>query len=270
MYFKAFPQFLYDFNYGNKIKTSVVKDITRNVRLRKEILSNVTLYDEYDIIDGETPEIIAEKFYGTPDYHWVVMLCNGKYDYRADFPMPESVLAKHIADVYNPVLFSSDWYWDTHDDGMVYFHIRITSTEVPFDPAYLTAPVNITIEDDDKSFVLNINFPTDPIGIDVATQYFYFPIPSHNDQWLVAHGKTGATADAGVGNVTLRILTQGREYNPVYYVNASGHTVNPTAGTTIPINGDTQHRYENDLKRKIKLISPSLLETILRNYQEEL
>jgi hypothetical protein len=269
MYFKNFPQFLYDFNYGDRIKTSIVKDITRNVRLRREILSNVTLYDEYDIIDGETPEIIAEKFYGTPEYHWVVMLCNEKIDYRSDFPLQESVLVKHIADIYNPLLVSSDWYWDTHDDGNVYFHIRITSTEVPFDPAYLTAPVKIRIRDDDRSFVIDINFPTDPIGLDVATQYFYFPVPAHDDAWLVAHGKEGATADAGVGNVPLYIETQGREYNPVYYVNAQGLTINPTTNA-IPVTGDIQERYLNDQKRKIKLISPTLLETLLRNYQDEL
>jgi hypothetical protein len=269
MYFKGFPQFLYDFNYGNRIKTSIVKDITRNIRVRKEILSNVTLYDEYDIVDGETPEIISEKFYGTPEYHWVVMLCNGKYDYRNDFPMPEAVLTKHIATVYNPTLYSSDWYWNTNANGEVFMYIRITSTDVPFELAYLPAPVLITIEDDDKSFVKVINSGTDFIGLDEATQYFYFPIPEHTDPWLIAHGKEGSTADAGVGNYTLTINTEGREYNPVYFINTNGYVVNPSTNA-IPVNGDVQHRYENDQKRRIKLISPTLLETILRNYQDEL
>ena len=64
MYFKEFPKFLYRFNINNKNKDIIVKDITQNVRVRKEILANITLYDEYDIRDGETPEIIAEKVYG--------------------------------------------------------------------------------------------------------------------------------------------------------------------------------------------------------------
>lgn len=269
MYFKKFPEFLYDFNYGNRIKTSIVKDITRNIRLRRDILANVTLYDEVDIIDGETPEVISEKFYGTPDYHWVVMLCNEKYDYRKDFPVPESVLSRHIADLYNPTLASTDWYWDTDADGIVFFHIRITSTAVPFDPAYLTAPIKIKIRDDDSSFVIDLNFPTDPIGLDTATQYFYFPIINHSDAWLISHGKEYSTADVGVGNVPLYIETQGREFNPVYFVNTQGNIINPSTNA-IPITGDMQHRYENDMKRRIKLISPSLLETILRNYEDEL
>jgi hypothetical protein len=270
MYFKQFPSFLYDFNYGNRIKTSIVKDITRNIRVRRDILANVTLYDEIDIIDGETPEVISEKFYGTPDYHWVVMLCNEKYDYRKDFPVPESVLTKHIADIYNPKLTSGLWYWTktvTETETSILMYMRITSTEVPFEIAYLTAPVKINIKDDDGSFDKNINFPTDPIGLDEVTQYFYFPIDPSQEAWLTSHSVANATG--GVGNVTLSITTEGREYNPVYFVNNKGNIINPTNGA-IPINGDVQHRYENDLKRRIKLISPSLLETILRNYQDEL
>lgn len=270
MYFKDFPQFLYDFNYGDKIKTSVVKDITRNIRFRKDVLSNITLYDEYDIVDGETPEIIAEKFYGSAEYHWVVMLGNGKYDYRADFPMIEPVLQRHIADVYNPKLFSDDWFWDTKADGNRYFNIRITSTEVPFEIDYLTAPVKITIRDDDSSFVRVINFPTDPIGLDEATQYFYFPLNGTSDAWLLAHGKEYATAEAGVGNVRLNVETEGREHNPVVFVSPLGNVVNSNSPGAIPVTGDVIHRAENDRKRRIKIISPTLLETILRNYQDEL
>jgi hypothetical protein len=268
MYFSKFPQFLYDFNYGDRIKTSIVKDITRNVRLRKDILQNITLFDEYDIIDGETPEIISEKFYGTPEYHWVVMLCNGKYDYRADFPVPEDVLVKHIANTYNPTLYSSDWFWDTHDDGNVYIHIKITSIEVPFEVAFLTAPVKITLSDTATGqFVKVINFPVDPIGLDEATQYFYFP---YIEQWdITQFGNEGSTASSGVGAVEIKIQTEGREYNPVYFVNDKGLKVNPSS-SAIPITGDIQHRFENDQKRRIKLISPTLLETILRNYQDEL
>jgi hypothetical protein len=100
MYFKEFPQFLYDFKYGNSTKTSIVTDITRNVRFRKEVLENVTLFDEYDIVDGETPEIVAEKIYGDPEYHWIIMLANQKHDYISDFPLSEQALVKHIVATY--------------------------------------------------------------------------------------------------------------------------------------------------------------------------
>ena len=59
MYFDNFPTFLYPFKVNNKTEFKLVTDISQNVRVRKEILANITLYDEYDIREGETPEIIA-------------------------------------------------------------------------------------------------------------------------------------------------------------------------------------------------------------------
>jgi len=100
MYFKDFPNFIYQFKVGNTTKTSLVKDITRNIRFRRDVLANITVYDEYDIVDGETPEIIAEKIYGNPEYHWIIMLANDRYDYIEDFPLAEYQLVKVIASKY--------------------------------------------------------------------------------------------------------------------------------------------------------------------------
>jgi hypothetical protein len=100
MYFKNFPNFIYEFKVGNTNRTSLVKDITKNIRFRRDILANVTVYDEYDIVDGETPEIIAEKFYGDAQYHWIIMLANDRYDYIEDFPLAEYQLVKVISSKY--------------------------------------------------------------------------------------------------------------------------------------------------------------------------
>lgn len=87
----------------------LMTDITHNVRFRKEILSNVTLYDEYDIQDGETPEMIAERVYGNPNYHWVIMLVNERYDYITDFPLSTHNLEQHIISTYGV-----EHIYDTH------------------------------------------------------------------------------------------------------------------------------------------------------------
>jgi len=100
MYFNNFNNMLYDFEINGERKLTLIKDVTKNVRIRTEILSNVTLYDEYDIMDGETPEIIAEKVYGSAEYHWVVMLCNLKFDWINDFPLPYVELEKYITQKY--------------------------------------------------------------------------------------------------------------------------------------------------------------------------
>lgn len=81
-------------------KAFAMTDITRNIRFRRDILSQITVYDEYDIIDGETPEIIAEKVYGNAQYHWIVMLTNDIYDYKKDFPLTQLALDKFVSDKY--------------------------------------------------------------------------------------------------------------------------------------------------------------------------
>jgi hypothetical protein len=270
MYFKDFPMFLYDFNYGDKVKTTVVKDITRNIRVRKEILSNISLYDEYDIIDGETPELISEKFYGSPEYHWVIMIANERYDWTSDFPLKEEILQRHIKTTYNPTLGSTDWYWKKNDQGVLYIYLKITEGEdVPFDAAYLTAPVKITMSDPTGKFVKIINFPTDEIGLDVTTQYFYFPYNMDSSFGSITQFGNG-TEEQGVGTVKIIVNTDGRENNPVKFVNSSGLAVNADSPGAIPVTGAQIHREDNDANRRIKIISPSLLETLIKNYEEYL
>jgi hypothetical protein len=100
MYFEDFPKFAYDFEIAGERKVLLITDITRNVRFRKELLANISLWDEYDIVDDETPEIIAEKLYGNANYHWIIMLLNERFDYIADFPLSYPKLVRYVEDKY--------------------------------------------------------------------------------------------------------------------------------------------------------------------------
>ena len=65
MYFSQFPTIYYEFDIGGTTEIRPILDITHNVRFRREVLNNVTLYNTYDIKDGETPEILADRVYGS-------------------------------------------------------------------------------------------------------------------------------------------------------------------------------------------------------------
>jgi len=95
-------------------KLIAMTDITTNIRFRKEILSNVTTYDSYDIKDGDTPEILAEKIYGSPEYHWVIMLANNRYDYLADWPLTYSALQEYVDSKYGATADSIRHYEDAN------------------------------------------------------------------------------------------------------------------------------------------------------------
>lgn len=99
-YFNKFPSILYRFDMGDRQEMRVMKDIVLNIRFLREVINNVALYDTYDIQDGDTPEIIAEKLYGDPGLHWVLMIFNDKFDFYNDFPLSESALTSYIEKKY--------------------------------------------------------------------------------------------------------------------------------------------------------------------------
>lgn len=100
MYFKNFDKIYYDFEINGVTHYFTLRDITENVRIKKDILDVITIYDEYDIRDGESPHIISEKVYGSPLYHWIIMIVNQRYDYVADFPLSITQLEKYLVTKY--------------------------------------------------------------------------------------------------------------------------------------------------------------------------
>lgn len=88
------------FQIGNELSMRVVTDITLNVRPIRDILENIVYYEDYDIHDGDTPEVISERLYGDPTLHWVIMLVNEKYHYVVDFPIPESKFDEYVTNLY--------------------------------------------------------------------------------------------------------------------------------------------------------------------------
>lgn len=99
-YFATLPKIYYNFKIADKNKIIIVKDIALNVRFLKEIVNGIQFYDTYTILDGETPEFVAEKFYETASYHWILMLYNQKYDYINDWPKSSLELGDYITEIY--------------------------------------------------------------------------------------------------------------------------------------------------------------------------
>lgn len=106
MYFSNFPQTLFLVSPPGHAKPAEyvsVVDITKNVRFKKDVLDNISVYDWYLIKEGDTLEITSEKLYGSPYYHWILMLLNGMYDYRNDFPLEPAQFDAHMIEKYGSI-----------------------------------------------------------------------------------------------------------------------------------------------------------------------
>ena len=99
-FFTAFPKIDYNLT-GINSNTKEVTDIFRRVKIRSKIADNVTLFDKYDVKEGETPEDIAYKLYGDADYFWVITLVNNIVNRYYDWPLDEYVFQQYVADKYD-------------------------------------------------------------------------------------------------------------------------------------------------------------------------
>ena len=98
MYFDNFPVIIYD-----SVGQGDYKDVTnllRRVAMRSKVKSNVLMFDTYDVKEGETPEMIADKLYGDPELHWVILLINDISDRYHQWPMSTPQFLAFINDKY--------------------------------------------------------------------------------------------------------------------------------------------------------------------------
>jgi hypothetical protein len=98
MYFKKFPLDLYSLDNRNSIQ--LVTAIYNRVNVRNEVKENLTAYDKYIVKEGETPEIVAYKFYGNSYYHWIILHTNDIIDPRFDWPLTHYQLERYVSSKY--------------------------------------------------------------------------------------------------------------------------------------------------------------------------
>ena len=101
-YFNEFPTTTYNLT-GVNGDTKTITDIWRRVKVRSKIANNMALYDSFDVPEGDSPETVAYKVYGSTDYFWVVCLLNNVVNRFYDWPLDEYNFQQFVADKYeNP------------------------------------------------------------------------------------------------------------------------------------------------------------------------
>lgn len=118
-YFENFPIIEYQ---GRK-----VRDITRRSAFTKAVANNPYLYYPYTVKEGERPEDIAEFYYGSVDYVWLVYLANNIIDPYYQWTMDEQTFRNYLVDKYSETSGEVgedviDWIQDpTNDDNILYY-----------------------------------------------------------------------------------------------------------------------------------------------------
>jgi hypothetical protein len=107
-YFNKFPRVNYSFDNGDNTKTAV--DIVKRVKFRDYIKENSEMFVEYQLRDGDTPDIVADKVYGDSKLHWVIMLLNDVTNPYYDWALSQQNLEAYAFNKYRgETYFLTDW-----------------------------------------------------------------------------------------------------------------------------------------------------------------
>lgn len=105
-FFRQFPKVQYDF--FNRGVNYNVTDMFRYVNVDYSFLDDVATYSYYRIQNGERPDIVSQRLYGTPDYYWTFFIVNDHLkDGLAGWPLPQELFEDYMNTEYSGVAVNS-------------------------------------------------------------------------------------------------------------------------------------------------------------------
>ena len=99
-YFNFFPKTLYSLS-NKSTNADLITNVIARFGFENELKQNSNIYYPYDIQDGDTPETIANKYYGSSERHWVVLMFNDIIDPQYDWPLDQRTIIKYINEKYS-------------------------------------------------------------------------------------------------------------------------------------------------------------------------
>jgi hypothetical protein len=98
-YFNFFDGIFYD-NVGNNTNYDLITNITTKFSFDQSFKKNSIVFYQHSITDGETPEMLAHKIYGSAERHWIILSFNDIVDPRLEWPIEQRSLIDLIDKTY--------------------------------------------------------------------------------------------------------------------------------------------------------------------------
>ena len=107
MYFSSIRNALIDVDGSGNI--DVLKNLTAKAKVSDELINNAGFYQTVEIIDGERPDLLSQRLYGTSNYHWTFLLLNPQIkNIWDDWPMSSSQLVEYCTNKYQYLAADTD------------------------------------------------------------------------------------------------------------------------------------------------------------------
>jgi len=138
-YFENFPVIEYSLDQG--ISSFAMTDFFRRVKADVNSILGSSAYYEYELTDGETPEIVAHKLYGDPNLHWVILITNETLDPRFEWVQTQAALTAYVKDKYGADKINAAHHYENSSGDTVYYRAFTGTVDIA---ASLTTGVVIT------------------------------------------------------------------------------------------------------------------------------
>ena len=241
-YFRNFPRV--DYKFGDEFEKSgggdTIFEITHDLGAYVDIIDNVrqnaSFYSKYYIVENDRPDIVSQKIYGTPAYHWTFFMMN---DNIRQFGWPLSI--NELDDKVK------------RDFPHQYIETRSDLTGI-----FLVGERAVGAQSSGNGIILKRN-------LDIGTIVVDSPQPFQQGEQASVATYSGITQAISV-NAT------GFEYNmPRYYKNSSNEQVDidPAVGPGALLTEVTQYDHyieENDKLKTISVIRPDAINDVVGSY----
>ena len=96
--------------------------LAKNIWQRAEVLqdkkSNLTIFDEYVVKNGERPEDIATSIYDNPFYNWTILIINDIVDFYDQWPRSTKQLQEYVEQKYDQPMGTKHYVtYEVKDDN---------------------------------------------------------------------------------------------------------------------------------------------------------
>ena len=162
-YFRYFNQINYDVRgVKNNVNIDVITNLLQRVRLKLNFVKNQAFFAQHQIVDRETPEFLAYKYYGNTELHWVILYSHQATNPYYDWPLIYFDLKKFVIKKYGEANINDThiWPYGTSSTGGAHYE-DADGYEVDSDAPTATAITNFLYEEtlNDAKRTINIIKP---------------------------------------------------------------------------------------------------------------
>lgn len=141
LYFDTLPKVI---TLDNNNNPTVATNLLARASILQNLINNPALFYKYDIQDGDTPEIVASKYYGNPYRYWLIMFANQLIDPQWQWPLSSQQFEAYITKKYYDVAVANNQTVIAYTQSTIQSYRKIYTS---FDSSTsTTTTVNYTID----------------------------------------------------------------------------------------------------------------------------